>query len=1071
MDDFIAVILGLFACSLPFALVFGVVVVWAIRAGQSRKLARTSAEVEAMLGWLSAENAALARRVSQLEAIVMSLRDGQAASPVTSSSQASAAEAAHDVSPPIGAASSMVGAAGPDVASPLHVLPPLDHGTDAPVPVRTGEEDASPRADQSLPESSSDAPPTGDAAGHVNPPQSARPITAPSDAPPQSPHAPGTTLPAPSGSWERWIGVRGAAALGASILVLAGIYFFEYSIEHGLLTPAMRMIAGTLVGLGCVVASELHLRRTYPALASWIAGAGVAILYVAFWAGAALYELYPSWAAGILMVAVTGTCVALALVRESPAIAVLGLLGGFVTPLALSAGSDHPIPLFGYLLLLDGAMLWVAHKRRWAWMALVCLAFTAVYQNAWLITRLDEPRVVLGVVIVGLFAVLFAGLPRTADEAGRAEESVLWKLARSAGVLLPLFFTIPLAVRRDLGGTFWPTAVQLILLCSAACWVGVRHASALLPSGAALLAVGTILGWTLGHEPDTALEVWQIAGLALAVALVFHGAAELDRLRSSGRLGPKPAWLVVLAMLAVAALGACVIRAGGLWPWLALYAGLAASGMRLGSFPGRARLQLGVAALAALGLGGAFLGGAGHDEMPPAALFVGLLVFFAAAMQLAGLLHRDEAARAHGDHAAALFALVLVPLIAMVIRDRAVPAWAFYAATSALTVLAIFAAVRRSASFWLPLVLVATAVAHGIWVARRASGPFELLELGMLFGAVVLFSLIPILAPRATREAPWAWRTAALAGPLHLLALRHVWLDVLGPAAIGALPLLLAVLSIGAAAAVRARGPNADEARRTALIWLLASAAGFVTLAIPLQLEREWITIGWSLEALALTLLWRRSDHAGLKYLAFALAAVVGVRLVLNPYVLGYYERSPVRIFNWLSYTYLVPAAALFGIWALSRALEVERRRAWEKPFFPSAHPILAQLAAGAAFLVLFVWVNLTIVDWYLTGPELTIPTERLAARDLSMSIAWALFALALLGIGLARKSTALRVTSLGLVLVTCGKVFLYDLAHLSDLYRVASLAGLAVSLIVISFVYQRFVFRSASAPPEEASR
>jgi uncharacterized membrane protein len=41
---------------------------------------------------------------------------------------------------------------------------------------------------------------------------------------------------------------------------------------------------------------------------------------------------------------------------------------------------------------------------------------------------------------------------------------------------------------------------------------------------------------------------------------------------------------------------------------------------------------------------------------------------------------------------------------------------------------------------------------------------------------------------------------------------------------------------------------------------------------------------------------------------------------------------------------------------------------------------------------------------------------------------------------------------------VTVVKVFLYDLGELEDLYRVASLLGLAVSLILVSLAYQRFV-------------
>ena len=62
------------------------------------------------------------------------------------------------------------------------------------------------------------------------------------------------------------------------------------------------------------------------------------------------------------------------------------------------------------------------------------------------------------------------------------------------------------------------------------------------------------------------------------------------------------------------------------------------------------------------------------------------------------------------------------------------------------------------------------------------------------------------------------------------------------------------------------------------------------------------------------------------------------------------------------------------------------------------------------------------------------------------------------------KDSTALRITSLLIILVTAGKVFLYDLANLEDLYRVAALVGLAFSLLTISLAYQRFVFRKNKA-------
>ena len=239
---------------------------------------------------------------------------------------------------------------------------------------------------------------------------------------------------------------------------------------------------------------------------------------------------------------------------------------------------------------------------------------------------------------------------------------------------------------------------------------------------------------------------------------------------------------------------------------------------------------------------------------------------------------------------------------------------------------------------------------------------------------------------------------------------------------------------------------------------------GFLSIAIPLQLDKEWITLGWALQGLALTALWKRLDHAGLKYFALTLLAVVTVRLVANPEILDYHPSSSVPIFNWLMYTYLIPAAALLGsAWNLHE-LELERRLEWEEPIYARGHPLGAISCSLAVILVVFVWINLTIFDFFSTGSRLTISLEHMAARDLTLSLAWAVYALLLLGIGVSRNSVGLRWISLSFLVLTIGKVFLHDLGELEDLYRVGSLVGLAFSLIAVSLAYQRFVFRGSSS-------
>ena len=169
---------------------------------------------------------------------------------------------------------------------------------------------------------------------------------------------------------------------------------------------------------------------------------------------------------------------------------------------------------------------------------------------------------------------------------------------------------------------------------------------------------------------------------------------------------------------------------------------------------------------------------------------------------------------------------------------------------------------------------------------------------------------------------------------------------------------------------------------------------------------------------------------------------------------------------NGLDMGYLVPAGALVGSAMILRQAEVSRARSWEAGLYGRGAPVGAIGCGIAAIAVVFVWINLAIADWFSAGPSLRVSFERMPARDLATSIAWALYALLLLAVGVRGRSRGLRWISLGLMMVTVVKVFLYDLGELQDLYRVASLLGLAISLIAISLAYQRFVV--PAAPPEE---
>jgi uncharacterized membrane protein len=72
------------------------------------------------------------------------------------------------------------------------------------------------------------------------------------------------------------------------------------------------------------------------------------------------------------------------------------------------------------------------------------------------------------------------------------------------------------------------------------------------------------------------------------------------------------------------------------------------------------------------------------------------------------------------------------------------------------------------------------------------------------------------------------------------------------------------------------------------------------------------------------------------------------------------------------------------------------------------------------------------------------------------LSIVWGLIGLGGVFVGLRRGQDLVRNVALGLLVIAIAKVFAYDLSTLTSLYRVASLLGFGVLLLISGFTYQR---------------
>jgi uncharacterized membrane protein len=352
--------------------------------------------------------------------------------------------------------------------------------------------------------------------------------------------------------------------------------------------------------------------------------------------------------------------------------------------------------------------------------------------------------------------------------------------------------------------------------------------------------------------------------------------------------------------------------------------------------------------------------------------------------------------------------------------------------------------------------LAALAAAHlggGIAARRRLSHELALaaLGVGLALANIAYASVVdglPLLAGYAIsavgfaallrRDRDETFAAAGLGGQL-LLELGHAMLldapvstvpgGVAGPAP------LLALALVAAGCGVSAR--VVDDHRQ----WReLLDIVGMALLAYLTAVALDGVALAAALaaQAVAFGALARRTRDG------IAAAGALGFLTLAAAYALGAFA-MPDALVGGLG-SPLQAALAIGAVIGATAALAVM-----------APAPARAALAAAAAIGAL-----------YLASVELVTPfqpgLDGLAIGELSvreqgqalLSALWGLTGFATLIAGLLADRPALRRAALGLLGVTIAKVFLYDLAALSSIYRVASFIVLGLLLLAGAFAWQR---------------
>ncbi len=210
---------------------------------------------------------------------------------------------------------------------------------------------------------------------------------------------------------EAMIAGRWLNRIGILALILSVSFFLKYAFDNNWIGPSGRVAIGILLGAAMLPWSQWLLGKGYSYFSEGIAALGQATLLLSVWAGCRYYTLFSREVGFAGMIVVTAVMAAVALGRDSERIALLSLLGGFLTPLLVSTGKDEEVVLFTYLLILGGGLLVLAARRDWRTLAPISFVLTQLYFWGWYSTFYRPAKLETTIVFATLLFLLYFALP------------------------------------------------------------------------------------------------------------------------------------------------------------------------------------------------------------------------------------------------------------------------------------------------------------------------------------------------------------------------------------------------------------------------------------------------------------------------------------------------------------------------------------------------------------------------------------------------------------------------------------------------------------------------------------
>ncbi|TVR48917.1 MAG: DUF2339 domain-containing protein [Puniceicoccaceae bacterium] len=319
-------------------------------------------------------------------------------------------------------------------------------------------------------------------------------------APVPTPSRPPPVPPAPIPAFhhplrEIHLGQTGLLIAGLLLTLLGIGFFLKYSFEQGWINPTARVFLTYGAGIALALAGAVFRRRGHHGFGLGLIGGGLGAFYFAGFAAHGIFALIGQATAFGLLIATTLLAGTLAVALASKWLAVLGLIGGFLSPVVLGPGAEHPLVLPFYLGLLNAGILAVTVFRRWSLLLYLGCGFTWALFLAWQIQRYQPEHYFAVIAVIQLYLLTYSFGP------------FAYALFRKPdGRMGPFLVTAPNAIAA-LGFCLYLTADRFTL-----------ETGALFSLGYAALALWATL-WLMRRRPQEQMP----AAIMLAQGLAFVG--------------------------------------------------------------------------------------------------------------------------------------------------------------------------------------------------------------------------------------------------------------------------------------------------------------------------------------------------------------------------------------------------------------------------------------------------------------------------------------------------------------------------------------------------------------------